>query len=145
MAVVIEVFTFITIKTTFFGNLLGLAAFSALVGVIMSFTAIIFPFRRPDIFEKSPPIVRARLGGIPAVSIWGALSLIVNGVLCYIAFSSPVFGGSTNVLNPTFLKGVFFSALGLIIPIVFYFISRAVSRNVRKLDISQAFNEIPPE
>ena len=145
VAVVIELFTFITIKTTFFGNLLGLAAFSALVGVIMSFAAIIFPFRRPDIFEKSPPIVRARLGGIPAICIWGALSLIVNGVLCYIAFSSPVFGGSTNVLDPTFLKGVFFSALGLIIPIVFYFISRAVSRSVRKLDISQAFNEIPPE
>ena len=145
VAVVIEVFTFITIKTTFFGNLLGLAAFSALVGVIMSFAAIIFPFRRPDIFEKSPPIVRARLGGIPAVSIWGALSLIVNGVLCYIAFSSPVFGGSSNIFDPTFLKGVFFSSLGLIIPIVFYFISRAVSRNVRKLDISQAFDEIPPE
>jgi basic amino acid/polyamine antiporter, APA family len=145
VAVVIELFTYIAIKTTFFGNLLGLAAFSALVGVIMSFAAIIFPFRRPDIFEKSPPIVRARLGGIPAVSIWGALSLIVNAVLCYIAFSSPVFGGSSNILDPTFLKGVFFSSLGLIIPIVFYFISRAVSRNVRKLDISQAFNEIPPE
>jgi basic amino acid/polyamine antiporter, APA family len=145
VAIVIELFTFITIKTTFFGNLLGLAAFSALVGVIMSFTAIIFPFRRPDIFEKSPPIVRARLGGIPAICIWGALSLIVNGVLCYIAFSSPPFGGNSNVLDPTFLKGVFFSALGLIIPIVFYFISRLVSRNVRKLDISQAFNEIPPE
>jgi len=113
--------------------------------VIMSFAAIIFPFRRPDIFEKSPPIVRARLGRVPAICIWGALSLIVNGTLCYIAFSSPPFGGSPNVLDPTFLKGVFFSSLGLIIPIVFYFISRAVSRNVRKLDISQAFNEIPPE
>ena len=145
VAIVIELFTLITIKTSFFGNLLGLAAFSALVGVIMSFAAIIFPFRRPDIFEKSPPIVRARLGRIPAICIWGALSLIVNGTLCYIAFSSPPFGGSSNVLDPTFLKGVFFSALGLIIPIVFYFISRAVSRNVRKLDISQAFDEIPPE
>lgn len=145
VAIVIELFTLITIKTSFFGNLLGLAAFSALVGVIMSFAAIIFPFRRPDIFEKSPPIVRARLGNIPAICIWGALSLIVNGTLCYIAFSSPPFGGSSNVLDPTFLKGVFFSALGLIIPIVFYFISRAVSRNVRKLDISQAFDEIPPE
>ncbi len=145
VAIVIELFTFITIKTTFFGNLLGLAAFSALVGVIMSFAAIIFPFRRPDIFERSPAIVRARLGRVPAISIWGALSLIVNATLCYIAFSSPPFGGSSNVLDPTFLKGVFFSSLGLIIPIVFYFISRAVSRSVRKLDISQAFNEIPPE
>ncbi|TMF41453.1 MAG: APC family permease, partial [Chloroflexi bacterium] len=60
VAIVIELFTFITIKTTFFGNLLGLAAFSALVGVIMSFTAIVFPYRRPDIYEKSPAIVRAR-------------------------------------------------------------------------------------
>jgi len=145
VAIVIELFTFITIKTTFFGNLLGLAAFSALVGVIMSFTAIIFPYRRPDIYEKAPAIVRARFLGLPAISIWGALSLIVNAVLCYIAFSSPPFGGSSNVLDPTFLKGIFFSSLGLIIPILFYFISRLVTRSVRKLDIAQAFEEIPPE
>ena len=145
VAIVIELFTFITIKTTFFGNLLGLAAFSALVGVIMSFTAIVFPYRRPDIYEKSPAIVRARFLGLPAISIWGALSLIVNAVLCYIAFSSPPFGGSSNVLEPTFLKGIFFSSLGLIIPILFYFISRMVTRSVRKLDIAQAFEEIPPE
>jgi basic amino acid/polyamine antiporter, APA family len=145
VAVVIELFTLITIKTSFFGNLLGLAAFSALVGVVVSFAAIIFPFRRRDIFEKAPAIVRAKLLGIPAISIWGTLSLIVNGTLCYIAFSSPVFGGSSNVLDPTFLKGAFFSSLGLIIPIVFYFISRFVSKSVRKLDIAQAFNEIPPE
>ena len=145
VAIVIELFTFITIKTTFFGNLLGLAAFSALVGVIMSFTAIVFPYRRPDIYEKSPAIVRARFLGLPAISIWGALSLIVNAVLCYIAFSSPPFGGSSNVLDPTFLKGIFFSSLGLIIPILFYFISRMVTRSVRKLDIAQAFEEIPPE
>jgi APA family basic amino acid/polyamine antiporter len=145
VAIIIELFTLITIKTTFFGNLLGLAAFSALIGVVVSFASVIFPFRRPDIFEKSPAIVRARLLGIPAISIWGALSMIVNGVLCYIAFSSTPFGGSSNVLDPTFLKGVFFSALGLIIPIVFYFISRFVSRSTRKLDIAQAFEEIPPE
>ena len=89
--------------------------------------------------------MRARFLGLPAISIWGALSLIVNGVLCYIAFSSPPFGGSSNVLDPTFLKGIFFSSLGLIIPILFYFISRLVTRSVRKLDIAQAFEEIPPE
>lgn len=145
VAIVIELFTLITIKTTFFGNLLGLAAFSALVGVIVSFAAIIFPFRRPDIYEKAPAIVRARFLGMPAISIWGTLSLIVNAILCYIAFSSPPFGGSSNILDPTFLKGVFFSSLGLIIPIVYYFIWRAISRSTRKLDISQAYQEIPPE
>lgn len=145
VAVIIELFTLITIRTTFFGNLLGLAAFSALIGVIVSIAAMIFPFRRPDIFEKSPALVKARLGTIPAITIWGGLSLIVNAVLMYIAFSSPVFGGSSNVFDPTFLKGVFFSLLILVIPIVFYFISRYVSRSTRKLDIAQAFDEIPPE
>jgi basic amino acid/polyamine antiporter, APA family len=145
VAVVIELFTLITIKTSFFGNLLGLAAFSALIGVIVSIAAIIFPFRRPDIYAKAPALVRARLLGIPGISIWGTLSLIVNGILCYIAFSSPVFGGSSNVFDPTFLKGIFFSLLVLIIPVAYYFVSRLVSRSSRKLDISQAFEEIPPE
>ena len=145
VAIVIEVFTLITIKTNYFGQLLGLAAFSALVGVIVSIAAIIFPYRRPEIFEKAPAIVRRRFLGLPAMSIWGALSLIVNGVLCYIAFTSPAFGGSSNLLDPTFLKGVFFTALGIIIPALFYFVSRFVTRSTRKLDIAQAYKDIPPE
>jgi basic amino acid/polyamine antiporter, APA family len=145
VAIVIELFTLITIKTNYFGQLLGLAAFSALVGMIVSFAAIIFPYRRPDIFEKSPAIVRSRFLGLPAISIWGALALIVNGVLCYIAFSSPAFGGSSNVLDPTFLRGVFFTALGIIIPALFYFVSRFISKNTRHLDIAQAYKDIPPE
>lgn len=145
VAIVIELFTLITIKTNYFGQLLGLAAFSALVGVIISFAAVIFPFRRPDIFEKAPAFVRARLLGIPAISIWGALSMIVNGVLCYIAFTSPAFGGSPNVLDPTFLKGVFFTALGIIIPALLYFVSRFINKSTRHLDIAQAYKDIPPE
>ncbi len=144
IAIVIEVFTYITIKTNYFGQLLGLAAFSALVGVIVSIAAIVFPFTRRDIFEKAPGFVKAHLFGIPAFSIWGTLSLIVNGTLCYIAFTSPAFGGNPNVLNPNFLRGVFFTALGIIIPGPVYFVSRLVNRS-RKLDISQAFKDIPPE
>ncbi|HZU68340.1 MAG TPA: APC family permease [Ktedonobacteraceae bacterium] len=145
VAIVIELFTLITIKTNYFGQLLGLAAFSALVGIIISFAAVIFPFRRPDIFEKAPGFVRARFLGVPAISIWGALSMIVNGVLCYIAFTSPAFGGSSNVLDPTFLKGVFFTALGIIIPALLYFVSRFINRSTRQLDIAQAYKDIPPE
>lgn len=145
VAILIELFTLITIKTNYFGQLLGLAAFSALVGMIVSFAAIIFPYRRPDIFEKSPAIVRSRFLGLPAISIWGALAFIVNGVLCYIAFSSPAFGGSSNVLDPTFLRGVFFTSLGIIIPALFYFVSRFINKNTRHLDIAQAYKDIPPE
>jgi APA family basic amino acid/polyamine antiporter len=145
VAIVIELFTWITIKTSYFGNLLGLAGFSALVGVIVSFAAVIFPYRRPEIFEKAPAIVRARFLGLPAITIWGALSMIVNAVLCYIAFTSPVFGGNPNVFDPTFLKGVLLSALGIIIPALLYFVSRAITRNTRHLDIAQAYKDIPPE
>ncbi|HEY6410898.1 MAG TPA: amino acid permease [Ktedonobacteraceae bacterium] len=144
IAIVIEVFTYITIKTNYFGQLLGLAGFSALVGVIVSIAAIVFPFRRPDILEKSPAIVRARFLGMPVMTIWGSLSLIVNAVLCYIAFTSPAFGGTPNVLDPAFLRGIFFSSLGIIIPVIFYFISRMINKS-RKLDISMAFKDIPPE
>ena len=145
VAVIIELFTLITIKTNYFGQLLGLAGFSALVGVIMSIAAILFPYRRPDIFEKAPAFVRARFLGLPVVVIWGALSTIVNGVLCYIAFTSPAFGGSSNILDPTFLKGLFFTALGIIIPALLYFVSRFINRSARHLDIAQAYKDIPPE
>lgn len=142
--IVVELFTYLTIKTNYFGQLLGLAAFSALVGVIASIAAIVFPYRRPDIFDKAPKIVQARLFGIPAVTIWGVLSLIVNGVLCFIAFTSPALGGTPNVLDPGFLRGIGLSSLGLIIPALCYFISRWVNSS-RKLDIRQAYKDIPPE
>jgi APA family basic amino acid/polyamine antiporter len=144
VAIIIELFTFISIKTDFFGKLLGLAAFSALVGLIVSLAAALFPFRRPDIFAKAPSFVQARFLGMPAITIWGVLSMVVNGVLCYIAFTSPAFGGSSNPLDPTFLLGVFYSSLGIIIPVLFYFVARAVNRS-RSLDIDQAYKEIPPE
>lgn len=144
IAIVIEVFTYITIKTNYFGQLLGLAAFSALVGVIVSIAMIAFPFTRRDILEKAPGFVKARVLGIPVCTIWGVLSLIVNGTLCYIAFTSPAFGGTPDVLNPSFLRGVFFTSLGIIIPGLFYFVSQLINRT-RKLDISQAFKDIPPE
>jgi amino acid transporter len=138
VAVIIEIFTYVTIYTSFWGQLIALAGFSALVGVIISVAAIIFPFRRPDIFDRAPGIVRARLFGFPGVSIWGILSLIVTGTLCYIAFTSPAFGGGQ------FNTGVLYSALGLIVPFVLYYLSRLLNRQ-RKLDIAKAYQEIPPE
>lgn len=138
VAVIIELFTFITIYTSFWGQLIALAGFSALVGVIMSIAAIIFPFRRPDIFDRAPDVVRARFLGVPAFTIWGVLSLIVTGTLCYIAFTSPAFGGGQ------FNTGVLYSALGLIVPFILYYVSRLLNKQ-RKLDIAKAYQEIPPE
>jgi amino acid transporter len=145
IAIVVEFFTYITIKTNYFGQLLGLAAFSALVGVLVSLAAALFPWRRPDIFALAPAVVRARFLGMPAMTIWGVLAALVNGTLCYIAFTSPPFGGTASPLDPAFLRGVGFSALGIVLPALLYFVSRFVSRNTRRLDIARAFAEIPPE
>ncbi len=138
VALIIEIFTIVTVYTSFWQQLIGLAAVSSLVGIIVSIAAVIFPFRRPDIFDRSPQIVKQRFLGIPAISIWGAIGAIVFGVLCYIAFTSSAFGGGALTI------GVLYSFLGLIIPLVIYYISRLINRS-RHIDVSLAYKEIPPE
>jgi len=77
--------------------------FTTLVGIVAyvvsfsieSIAAIAFPFRRPAIFASSP--VAWRVGGVPLISIVGALSLIACLVAEWAYFNDPLFG--VNILN----------------------------------------------
>jgi basic amino acid/polyamine antiporter, APA family len=120
------------------------SAFAALVGIfgfilgfaIVSVAGIAFPFRLPEVFESSP--VRWRLGGVPVMSVVGALSLVALGVMAWAFWTDPSAGIegklSTKILN----FAIFASGL------VIYFVAKAVQQT-RGVDVSQRFKEIPVE
>ncbi len=107
--------------------------------VLISITAIVFPFRKKAIFEASSA-GRHKIGGFPLLSLLGLLSLMVNLYIAYIFIAGPAFTGVT-VPAPdsiAFVGGNFAACL------VVFAIAWAV-RKEQGIDLSLSFNEIPPE
>lgn len=107
--------------------------------ILISLTAVLLPFRKRDVFEKSPA-ARYRVGRIPALSIAGILALIVNLYIAWIFIFGPPLG-TLSVYTPSsleFVLGIFVACL------LVYFASWSI-RKRRGVNLSLAFAEIPPE
>ena len=59
--------------------------------VLISVTAILFPFRKKQIYEASPA-AKYKIGGFPVLSIAGILALIFNLFIAYIFIDGPLLG-----------------------------------------------------
>jgi basic amino acid/polyamine antiporter, APA family len=132
------------------GSILALAgfvwipAFATLVGIfgfilgfmLVSIAAIVFPYRLKDVFESSP--VNARAGGVPWMSIVGALSFVALAIMAWAFLTDPSAGlnGKPGLIWMNII--IFFSGL------VIYGIARAVQRS-KGVDLDKRFAEIPIE
>jgi amino acid transporter len=104
---------------------------------IVALAGVIFPLRRKDIFEKSPPIVTKRVLRVPVISWLGAASFAICVWIVY-AGLQPALAGTINPTYALFTVSVF--AIGLVI----YGIS-AFYRSRTGLPLSLSFKEVPPE
>jgi APA family basic amino acid/polyamine antiporter len=107
--------------------------------VLISITAILFPFRKRQVFNSSPA-GKYKIGRLPVLSLLGGVSLVVNLFIAWIYVAGPPIG---------FLSFYATSSIELIIGIfvacfVIYLLSWAIRRGER-IDLSLAFREIPPE
>jgi APA family basic amino acid/polyamine antiporter len=132
------------------GSILALAAFvwvpdfATLVGIfgfilgfmLVSIAAVVFPYRLPDVFESSP--VNARAGGVPWMSVIGALSFVALAIMAW-AFLTDPSAGLNGKPGLIWLNVVVFLS-GFVI----YVVARALQRQ-RGVDISRRFAEIPIE
>jgi APA family basic amino acid/polyamine antiporter len=137
-AVLILIMLVITLTTAFWSYLVNLAGIGALVTIIVSVAAIIFPYRRKDIFEKAPALVQARVLGLPVLSWSGIFTLITQIVVVVICFTVPAVGGAVTWVSILSSLSVFVLAVPL------YGIIYAINKN-RGLDPKLAFTELPPE
>lgn len=105
---------------------------------IAGVAAAVFPYRRPDLFERAPAIVRTRIAGIPLVSLAGALQAVLFAYIIYAALDTPAFSGPVGTGALVFVLCVV--AAGPVI----YFAAQAY-RKRENLDLSLMYRELPPD
>ncbi len=132
------------------GSIAALAAFvwidvfATLVGIfgfilgfmLVSISAMVFPFRRKELFEASP--VNGRFAGLPMMSLVGFLSLVALAIMAWAFLTDP----SAGLVGHPGL--VWMNIIIFVSGLVIYYIARAIQRG-RGVDISKRFAEIPIE
>ena len=126
--------------TSYYSTLTGIFGF-ILGFIVVSIAAIAFPYRLPGVFESSP--VRARVGGIPVMSIVGTLSLIACVAAAIIYLRDP-FAGLQHADGSYYWTRIFYNVAIFLAGFVIYFVARAINRS-RGVDIDRRFKEIPVE
>lgn len=102
---------------------------------VTSIAAIVFPFRRKEMFESSP--ANMKIGGIPVMSLVGLGNAIFMAIFIYQNWTDGSLG-SNNPVSIAFILSI------LVISFVLFFIIRAV-RKSQGIDIDALYREIPPE
>lgn len=105
--------------------------------IITSIAALVFSKKRPDIWERSPAIVRAKIGPISIFGLLAVISMILAAYLGY-ASISPAFVGELDPAIMVFTIGLF------LIGFVIYFVSSLYHRKVG-IPLELSFKELPPE
>jgi len=118
--------------------LINIIAVMALVFLFVGLSAVVFPYRRKDIFEKAPSLVRAKFLGIPIVVLAGLVTMLSWGWVLYAAFTASQFG--LNV-QPVAMAEAF--AVPVIAAV--WYVLATVIRKRQGIDMSRLFAEIPPE
>jgi APA family basic amino acid/polyamine antiporter len=104
--------------------------------LIVALAAIVFPFRRKDLFNQAASPANKKIGGLPLLTLAGVLSLISSSVVIYAILEPASLHLSTILFEgiiPTFIVGA-----------VIYVIAHFV-RKSQGVDLNLLQKEIPPE
>lgn len=117
-----------------------LGFFSQLFAVAFSFfttsiAAIVFPYRRKNVFESSP--ANKKLLGVPIMSLLGIANAIFMAAFIYENFTDSVLG-SNSIQSVSLIIGF------LIVAFIAYWVVRGIRRS-QGMQIDSLFREIPPE
>jgi basic amino acid/polyamine antiporter, APA family len=138
-AAVIGVVAIIPLYLEFYSTFLGTSVNSifllSVVWILTSISAIIIPWRRRNIYEAA--LGKQAVGGVPILSILGAIGLVVFSYLGYNSIVNPAIFKfqSTAVI---FIVGIFIAAFAI------YGASYLYNKR-RGLNIGAIFTELPPE
>jgi APA family basic amino acid/polyamine antiporter len=135
-----EAFLYLIIYDTTFTSYFSTAGLATQIAyILISITAILFPFRKKAIFEASPA-GKYKVGGFPLLSLMGILSLIVNLFIAGIFIAGPPLGflSISSTTSIAFVIGIFVACF------LVYTIAWGVRRS-QNIDLSLSFSEIPPE
>lgn len=138
MGIYIEFLNWMNIFGGLGGYLVNIIAVMALAFIFVGLAAVVFPYRRKDLYDHAPEAVRATFLGIPLMVIAGLVTMVSWLFVLIAAFSAAQFG--LNV-SPVAMIEAFAVP---VIAIVWYLVAVAVRRS-QGVDMTRVFSEIPPE
>jgi len=127
----------VTVYTTWFSYLYYSNFGWWLATAIVMLGAVVLPYRRKELFESSPKIVRYKIGPVPLLTIAGVVGFFLS---LFISYSTilPAFNGFP--INPIYVVSmVFVMVAALIIYAISYFYQRS-----RGVPMDLAYKELPP-
>lgn len=138
MGIYIEFLNWMNIYGGLGGYLVNIIAVMALAFIFVGLAAVVFPYRRKDLFDNAPEAVRARFIGVPVMVIAGIVTMLSWAFVLVAAFTAAQFGLSVTPL-------AMIEAFAVpVIAIIWYFIAMTVRRG-QGVDMNRVFSEIPPE
>lgn len=125
-------FTFVPVSRA----LVAIAAITFTFATI-GLSAMVFPYRRPEMYENSP-ISEWEVGGIPFMTVVGGITFVYMIGMLYFFFTDPLVGATaTSSLVAVF--GVF------LIGFVIFYGMKYYRKKRQGIDIQKAYEEIPVE
>jgi hypothetical protein len=103
---------------------------------ITSIAAVVFPYRKKKLFEASP-IAKYKVGGIPAITICGAITALYLFYLLVMWVKDPSYGVN-NPISALYLGATYIGSA------ILYFGMKAY-RKRQGIDINRIYGEIPSE
>jgi amino acid transporter len=116
----------------------NLALFVALILLAGAVSALLLPYRRPELIQKPGTSDVERIGGIPSAAVAGGLTTILAGIVVILIITHSSVFGKFSWQSLTTL------ALVLGAGPVIYFVVRAARRD-SSIDMALAMRELPPE
>jgi APA family basic amino acid/polyamine antiporter len=105
--------------------------------LVVMIGAIVYPYTSKTMFEQSPPFVKKRVAGIPAMSILGFLGAIALVVVLYTLIVQPAVSGAS-------VQGLAIVIATYVIGFILYYAAK-MYRKGKGIDLDLVFKEIPPE
>ena len=140
MGLVTAMLAWSVLSTDFFTWLaLGVEAGVVCV-VIVAIAAILFPSRRPDLYQASPANIK--FAGIPVLYIVAPLAILVMLFLVWLTVTYPALALAGNPDNLWQIPA--FMGMIVVIGLVLYYGAKAV-RSSQGIDVDLVYRELPPE
>jgi basic amino acid/polyamine antiporter, APA family len=134
---IVELLNYLTVYQGLGNYLLNVIAVMGVAFIIVSISAAVVPWRRPQMHAQAPGWAKPKLLGVPVITIVAAISAISWGFVIWVAFHTG-FGGSFG------FKPMIEAFTAPLIGIVYY-IGVRLYRRRQGMRLSRTFAEIPPE
>ena len=137
VALWIEVLNYLNIYQGLSALLINVIAVMAVAFIAVALAAIVMPFTRSNLFNSAPAMVRARIAGVPWLTIVGVVMLLSWAFVLYVTFATTAFG---KVAPISMIEAFAVPIIGAL----YYLVIRQV-RERQGIHLKAAFQQIPPE